>query len=142
MFTTYQALLPACPVRPAVKFPTDLPEDRKRAKREVTVALTGGFEEGARAMLHCNREHSWPELSVKACFFLTVAMDRIAEFLKLCYVETENGYVSLFPYMKQGDGELIQWMFFRWWIGPGIDDWLQKVVLDRKMFDSYFDSVS
>jgi hypothetical protein len=142
MYSTWLALLPACEWRPVIAFPSR-PEDRHEAKRQIFEAATEANEECARAMLHCNRENEWPELSPQAVFGLTVALDQIEVFLGLCYDELSDGsIVSLFPYSGQTEGALIQWMFFRWWTGPGVRHWMSRIVQDRRLFDSYFDAPS
>lgn len=137
----YLAVLPSCERRPQLAFPPD--EDSgaiSEAKRQIMRIATGALPEGMTAMLYRNREDSWPDdISDQALFALTVALDQIAEFLKLCYDDDEGRLITPFRYQGQSDGALALWFFVRWWMGPGIRHWLDQVVTDRRMFGNYFD---
>ena len=133
-----RAVLPSCNWRPAITFPGLSQEAVSEAKRQVFTAADLAAEESARAMLHRNRENEWPDLSPEAAFFLIVAIDQMIDFLELCYNTDGEDVRSLFPYSGQSDGELIMWLFYRWWIGPGIRRWLDRVVTDRRLFEFYF----
>ena len=142
--STSHALLPAVSWRPRLDFPTQ-PQASAEATRRIKALVLGevspATEEAARALLHTAQHHEWPELSDRAAYDLTVALEQIVRFLDLCAVPAVGGgseVLSVFQARTNNLSELAVWFYVEWWHSVGIRRWLDDVLRDEATFYSYF----